>query len=118
MCLAFDFGVTDHLSGNRGTELPQRRPQRVPLHQKTNSEVNSLHRTAVAAVDRRVKPEKRQSPRSTSHEVSFLPPVAVRFDLGVDDSVLVATVSVDPEEERPQGRRSGDQARQSAGGAR
>ncbi|CAL9072950.1 unnamed protein product [Musa acuminata var. zebrina] len=69
MCLAFDFGVTDHLSGNRGTELPQRRPQRVPLHQKTNSEVNSLHRTAVAAVDRRVKPEKRQSPRSTLHEI-------------------------------------------------
>ncbi|RZS15851.1 hypothetical protein BHM03_00047746 [Ensete ventricosum] len=75
VCLAFDFGVTDHLSGNRGSELPQRRPQRVPLHQKTNSEVNSLHRTAVAAADRRVKPEKRQSPRSsTLHEVSFPPP--------------------------------------------
>ncbi|CAL9084349.1 unnamed protein product, partial [Musa textilis] len=61
--------VTDHLSGNRGSELPQRRPQRVPLHQKTNSEVNSLHRTAVAAVDRRVKPEKREGSRSTLHEI-------------------------------------------------
>ncbi|KAJ8485878.1 hypothetical protein OPV22_018363 [Ensete ventricosum] len=58
------------MSKSRGSELPQRRPQRVPLHQKTNSEVNSLHRTAVAAADRRVKPEKRQSPRSsTLHEI-------------------------------------------------